>query len=78
MGNKTCIRCGGELTRGKAKVHGTAYGFLLFGFSWSKLFFAPDGDSKSEFVLASQGRGLEAFECSKCRSIELTGSQWVA
>ena len=78
MGKKTCIRCGGELSRGKAKVHGTAIGFIIRGWSWTKLFFAPDGNSRSEFELASQGRGLEAFECSKCDSIELTRNQWVA
>jgi len=78
MSEKICIRCGGKLSRGKAKVHGTTFGFVLFGWSWTKLFFAPNGDSRSEFVLAAQGRGLEAFECSRCGSIELTGNQWVA
>ena len=78
MTMRTCVRYGGVLTRGEAKVRGTAFGFIIRGWSWTKLFFAPGGDSNAEFVLASQGRGLEAFECSKCGSVELTGNHWVA
>jgi hypothetical protein len=72
MKDRICIRCGGKLKRGKAVVRGNSLGFLARGWSWSFLFFVPGGDTRREWKALKQGRGVEAFECSRCGALEIT------
>jgi hypothetical protein len=73
-----CQRCGGSTERGRAILRGTPLGFMIRGWSYAKLFFAPQGDPRSEYEILPQGRSLEAHRCLQCGSLNFTKRGWVA
>jgi hypothetical protein len=57
------------MASGNVQVHGTALGFLLFGWSHQHLWWYAD-DSRREILIKSGG-GTLAFRCRDCGSVVL-------
>jgi hypothetical protein len=65
--NFKCPICNNLMTAGKASIHGTICGFIVFGFSHQHLWFEPsDGGFKEKMVLDSNGSTISAY-CEKCK-----------
>ncbi len=62
-----CPKCGEEMTRGDAVIHGTLTGFMIFGRSHQPMFFRPKGGSEKQ-VLQPQIK-YDSFFCGACRVI---------
>ncbi len=67
-----CPQCGERLMRGVARVRSGVLTFLVYGFSWVKLFFTPDDPSSGEAEVLSSGERMLSFRCGKCGLVAIT------
>jgi hypothetical protein len=72
-----CRRCGGELERGYAQLHGTLAGFLLYGLSYTHLYATPDQDSSDAGVFMQWKERCVAYHCLGCGTLVITPHEWV-
>jgi hypothetical protein len=66
------------MTPGFATVRTTVWGFVFFGLSWMKLFFAPDDKSRDDVVVLAPGERHVAFRCYRCNIVSVTASPWTS
>ncbi len=62
-----CGNCGAEMDDGRAEVHGTTGGFMIFGWSYQHLFwYSADRDTRRRQRLIGSGRSRKAWACYDC------------
>jgi hypothetical protein len=73
---RSCRKCGGAFDRGFVWIHGTPLGRILIGWSYTKLFFEPDGASTGEVPIVPWYRKMVTYRCLGCGDLVITRHEW--
>lgn len=71
-----CGSCGGNLLRGYVHVHGTLWGFVLFGVSWHDLYFVPECTPADRQPILPFRSKAAAYRCLGCGMVAVTRERW--
>jgi len=55
------------MEEGTLELHGTLWGFFMFGFSYHNLYFKSNNESEKEMLVMENSDKLSGYFCPKCQ-----------